>query len=144
MAELLGTHSYQLDPKGRISLPARFREALADGAFLTLGQDGCLYCFPRAEWEARAEEVRRAPLSDPDGRAYARMFFGSAEPVELDAQGRLVVPQRLRAQVGIRREVVVVGVFDRLEIWDREAHERYLEAYGGAYQAGTLYPGRRG
>ncbi len=144
MAELLGTHSYQLDPKGRISLPARFREALADGAFLTLGQDGCLYCFPRAEWEARAEEVRRAPLSDPDGRAYARMFFGSAEPVELDAQGRLVVPQRLRAQVGIRREVVVVGVFDRLEIWDREAHERYLEAYGGAYQAGTLYPGRHG
>lgn len=144
MAELLGTHSYQLDPKGRISLPARFREALADGAFLTLGQDGCLYCFPRAEWEARAEEVRRAPLSDPDGRAYARMFFGSAEPVELDTQGRLVVPQRLRAQVGIRREVVVVGVFDRLEIWDREAHERYLEAYGGAYQAGTLYPGRRG
>ena len=144
MAELLGTHSYQLDPKGRISLPARFREALADGAFLTLGQDGCLYCFPRAEWEARAEEVRRAPLSDPDGRAYARMFFGSAEPVELDAQGRLVVPQRLRAQVGISREVVVVGVFDRLEIWDREAHERYLEAYGGAYQAGTLYPGRQG
>ncbi|HWO69265.1 MAG TPA: division/cell wall cluster transcriptional repressor MraZ [Actinomycetota bacterium] len=144
MAELLGTHSYQLDPKGRISLPARFREALADGAFLTLGQDGCLYCFPRAEWEARAEEVRRAPLSDPDGRAYARMFFGSAEPVELDAQGRLVVPQRLRAQVGIRREVVVVGVFDRLEIWDREAHERYLDAYGGAYQAGTLYPGRQG
>ena len=144
MAELLGTHSYQLDPKGRISLPARFREALADGAFLTLGQDGCLYCFPRAEWEARAEEVRRAPLSDPDGRAYARMFFGSAEPVELDAQGRLVVPQRLRAQVGIGREVVVVGVFDRLEIWDREAHERYLDAYGGAYQAGTLYPGRQG
>jgi len=144
VAELLGTHSYQLDPKGRISLPARFREALADGAFLTLGQDGCLYCFPRAEWDARAEEVRRAPLSDPDGRAYARMFFGSAEPVELDAQGRLVVPQRLRAQVGIGREVVVVGVFDRLEIWDREAHQRYLETYGGAYQAGTLYPGRLG
>jgi MraZ protein len=144
VAELLGTHSYQLDPKGRISLPARFREALADGAFLTLGQDGCLYCFPRAEWEARAEEVRRAPLSDPDGRAYARMFFGSAEPVELDAQGRLVVPQRLRAQVGMGREVVVVGVFDRLEIWDREAYERYLDAYGGAYQAGTLHPGRQG
>ncbi len=144
MAELLGTHSYQLDPKGRISLPARFREALADGAYLTLGQDGCLFCFPRAEWEARATEVRSAPLSDAEGRAYARMFFGNAEPVELDAQGRLVVPQRLRAQVGIGKEVVVVGVHDRLEIWDREAYRRYVDTYGGAYQAGALYPRAQG
>ena len=138
MAELLGTHSYQLDPKGRISLPARFREAFADGAYLTLGQDGCLFCFPRAEWDERSSEVRAAPLSDTEGRAYSRMFFGNAEPVDLDAQGRLVVPQRLRLQVGIRKEVVVVGVQDRMEIWDKAAHERYVEAFGGAYQAGTL------
>ena len=144
MAELLGTHNYQLDPKGRISLPGRFREALADGAYLTLGQDGCLFCFPRAEWEDRSNEVRAAPLSDTEGRAYARMFFGNAEPVDLDSQGRLVVPQRLRQQVAIRKEVVVVGVQDRMEIWDREAHERYLDAFGGAYQAGTLYPRRPG
>ena len=144
MAELLGTHSYQLDPKGRISLPGRFREALADGAYLTLGQDGCLFCFPRAEWEDRSSEVRAAPLSDTEGRAYARMFFGNAESVDLDAQGRLVVPQRLRQQVDIGKEVVVVGVQDRMEIWDREAHERYLDAFGGAYQAGTLYPRRPG
>lgn len=142
MPELLGTHGYQLDPKGRISLPARFREAFADGAYLTLGQDGCLFCFPRGEWEDRSGEVRAAPLSDGEGRAYARMFFGNAEPVELDAQGRLVVPQRLRQQVGIRKEVVVVGVQDRMEIWDRETHERYLEAFGGAYRAGALYPRR--
>ena len=144
MPELLGTHGYQLDPKGRISLPARFREAFADGAYLTLGQDGCLFCFPRAEWDDRSVEIRAAPLSDGEGRAYARMFFGNAEPVELDAQGRLVVPVRLRQQVGIRKEVVVVGVQDRMEIWDREAHERYLDAFGGAYQAGTLYPRRPG
>ena len=72
MAELLGTHSYQLDPKGRISLPGRFREAFADGAVLTLGQDGCLFCFPRAEWTARAAEIRDLLLSDTEGRAYAR------------------------------------------------------------------------
>jgi MraZ protein len=144
VAELLGTHNYQLDPKGRISLPGRFREALADGAYLTLGQDGCLFCFPRVEWEDRRNEVRAAPLSDTEGRAYARMFFGNAEPVDLDAQGRLVVPQRLRQQVAIGKEVVVVGVQDRMEIWDREAHERYLDAFGGAYQAGTLYPRRPG
>jgi DNA-binding transcriptional regulator/RsmH inhibitor MraZ len=66
VAELLGTHSYQLDPKGRISLPARFRDAFADGAVLTLGQDGCLYCFPRAEWETRAVEVHGRPISDAE------------------------------------------------------------------------------
>ena len=143
MAELLGTHSYQLDPKGRISLPARFRDVLGDGAVLTLGQDGCLFCFPRAEWEQRASEVRDLPLSDAESRAYARMFFGKAEAVELDAQGRLLVPQRLRNEVGIRKEAVVVGVFDRMEIWDRETHERYEAGHGGAYQAGTLAPATR-
>ncbi len=143
VAELLGTHNYQLDPKGRISLPAKFREAFSDGAVLTLGQDGCLFCFPRAEWEVRSREVRERPLSDAEGRAYARMFFGKAEAVELDSQGRLLIPQRLRAQVGIRKEAVVLGVYDRMEIWDRDAHERYELAHGGAYQAGTLEPDAR-
>jgi MraZ protein len=140
VAELLGTHSYQLDPKGRITLPARFREALADGAVLTLGQDGCLFCFPRAEWDAQAAQVRGLPLSDAEGRAYARIFFGRAESMELDSQGRLVVPQRLRTEAGIRKEVVVLGVYDRMEIWDRASHERYESGHGGAYQAGTLAP----
>ncbi|MCI0633761.1 MAG: division/cell wall cluster transcriptional repressor MraZ [Actinobacteria bacterium] len=140
MAELLGTHRYQLDPKGRISLPARFRDVFAEGAVLTLGQDGCLFCFPRAEWTTRAAEVRGLPLSDPESRAYARMFFGKAEPVELDGQGRLLVPQRLRTEAGITKDAVVLGVFDRMEIWDREAHERFESAHAGAYQAGTLAP----
>lgn len=143
MAELLGTHSYQLDPKGRVSLPARFREAFADGAVLTLGQDGCLFCFPRAEWDARSAEVRSLPLSDASGRAYARMFFGKAEPVDIDGQGRLLIPRRLRAEAGIDEEAVVVGVYDRMEIWDRSAHERYEQVHAGAYQAGTLEPGTR-
>lgn len=143
MAELLGTHSYQLDPKGRISLPARFREAFAEGAVLTLGQDGCLFCFPRVEWEERAREVRAHPLPEAEARAYARMFFGKAEAVDLDSQGRLLIPQRLRNEVGIRKEAVVLGVFDRMEVWSREAHERYEQAHGGAYQAGTLEVGGR-
>jgi MraZ protein len=143
VAGLLGTHRYQLDPKGRISLPARFREAFVDGAVLTLGQDGCLFCFPRAEWEARATEVRNLPLSDPQGRAYARLFFGKAESVELDSQGRLVIPSRLRAEAQIQKEAVVLGVFDRMEIWDRQTHERYEAGHGGAYQAGTLAPAPR-
>ncbi len=144
MAELLGTHHYQLDPKGRISLPARFRGAFADGAVLTLGQDGCLFCFPRPEWDARAQEVRARPIANAESRAYARMFFGKAEPVELDAQGRLLIPTRLRAEVGIGREAVVVGVYDRMEVWDRAAHDQYEQAHGGAYQAGALDVGGTG
>ena len=88
MAELLGTHSYQLDPKGRVSLPAKFRAAFVDGCWITVGQDHCLYVFPRAEWERRSDEVASSPLSDRDGRAYSRMFFASSDESRLDGQGR--------------------------------------------------------
>lgn len=138
MAGLYGTHRYQLDPKGRVSLPKGFRQAFNDGAFLTAGFDGCVFAFPADEWERRIGEVKDRPLSDPQGRALGRMFFASAEAVELDSQGRLLVPQRLRKQSGIDREAVVVGVEDRMEIWDASAWERYLDVHEAAYRAGTL------
>ena len=144
MAELLGAHAYQLDPKGRLSLPARFREAFADGCWLTIGQDRCLFAFPRAEWERRAGEVASSPLSDTDGRAYQRLFFGNSEESRVDGQGRLTVPGRLRDAVGIGKEVVVVGVYDRMEIWDKATYERYEQAYSGAYANGSLEPRPRG
>lgn len=140
MAELLGTHSYSLDPKGRVSLPARFREAFDEGLWLTVGQDRCLYCFPRAEWQRRAAEVGASPLSDPDGRAFARLFFASADEVRLDGQGRVTIPQRLREAVGIGKDVVVLGVRDRMEIWDRVEFERYQDTHAAAYEQGSLEP----
>jgi MraZ protein len=140
VAELLGQHRYQLDAKGRMALPGKFREALADGVYLTLGQDGCLYAFPSEEWHRRSDEVRSRPLSGQEARAYARMFFGSAERVDLDNQGRLVIPQRLRAAIGLAREAVVVGVSERLDIWAADAWNRYEQQYGGAYAGGTLEP----
>ena len=140
MAELLGAHAYQLDPKGRLSLPARFREVFADGCWLTIGQDRCLFAFPRAEWDRRASEVASSPLSDADGRAYQRLFFGNSEETKVDGQGRLTVPGRLREVVGIGKEVVVVGVYDRMEIWDKATYERYEQAYAGAYTTGSLEP----
>jgi MraZ protein len=143
VSELLGTHSYSLDPKGRVSLPARFREAFADGVWLTIGQDGCLFCFPRAEWERRSDEVASSPLADAHGRAYARFFFGSSDEARLDAQGRVTIPQRLRESAGITKEVVVLGVRDRMEIWDRDAFERYRDDHAGAYRAGSLEPRRQ-
>lgn len=142
MAELLGTHSYQLDPKGRVSLPARFRAAFVDGCWITVGQDRCLYVFPRAEWSRRSEEVASSPLSDNDGRAYARLFFGSSDEVRVDGQGRVTIPQRLREAVDISKDVVVLGVRDRMEIWDRATYEDYVAGYADAYQAGSIDPRR--
>ena len=106
MAELLGTHSYSLDPKGRVSLPAKFREAFDEGLWLTMGQDRCLYCFPRAEWERRSSEVDAFALSDKDGRAFSRLFFSSADEVRLDGAGTrddpAAAPRRGRDQEGGR------------------------------------------
>ena len=76
------------------------------------------------------------------GRAYGRLFFGSSDEAKLDGQGRLTIPQRLRDRVGIHKEVVVLGVRDRMEIWDRTSYERYEAAHAGAYQAGALEPGK--
>ena len=142
MTELLGTHGYSLDPKGRVSLPQKFREAFSEGVWLTVGQDRCLYCFPKGEWDRRSLEVASSPLSDNDGRAYSRLFFGSSDEAKLDSQGRVTIPQRLREAVGIRKEVVVLGVRDRIEIWDRDTFDRYAADYAGPYQTGALIPRR--
>jgi MraZ protein len=140
VAELLGQHRYQLDAKGRIGLPGKFRESFSEGVYLTLGQDGCLFAFPREEWLRRSGEVRSRPLAAQESRAYARMFFGNAERVELDSQGRLVIPQKLRTQAGLGREAVVIGVSERLEIWASDAWERYEQVHAGAYSSGSLAP----
>jgi MraZ protein len=141
VAELLGQHRYQLDAKGRIALPTRFREPFADGAYLTLGQDGCLYVFPQAEFQRQSEEVRGLrPIATQASRDYARMFFGNADRADLDGQGRLTVPQRLRAQIGLQREAVVVGVYDHLEIWAGPAWDTYERDRTGAYSSGVLEP----
>ena len=140
MAELLGQHRYQLDAKGRIALPQKYRDEFAAGVYLTLGQDGCLFAYPGEEWARRSAEVRSAPIGGKEGRNYARMFFGNAERADLDGQGRLVIPQTLRARAGLSREVVVLGVGERLEIWEAEAWDREEQSLVGAYVAGTLRP----
>jgi MraZ protein len=142
VAELLGEHHYQMDPKGRISLPSKFREAFKAGVHLTLGQEGCLYAFSQDEWDRERRRVEERALADPQSRGYNRVFFGNAEHVDLDGQGRLVVPRRLRDKVRLGRDVAVVGVSDRLEIWPHEEWERYAESLEGSYQSGALAPPR--
>lgn len=138
MAELLGEHRYQMDPKGRISLPVKFRDAFKAGVHLTLGQEGCLYAFPPEEWTREKERVEERALANQSNRGYTRMFFGNAEHVDLDAQGRLVIPRRLREKVGLDRDVSVIGVSDRLEIWSTGEWDRYSEEQEASYRSGGL------
>ena len=129
----LGEFEHAIDEKNRLTLPARFREALAGGAVLTRGLDVCLDVFPRADWN-RLVEGRLAPL-DPfsrEARELKRFFFSGATDAELDKQGRVLVPPALLKHAGLGREVVVAGVHDHLEIWDRQAWRDHLAAVEGS------------
>jgi MraZ protein len=130
---LLGEYEHTIDEKNRLTLPARFRESFAAGIVLTRGMDGCLYAYPRSDWE-RLVEGRLEQL-DPfsrEGRLMQRFFFAGASETELDRQGRLIVPAHLIKQAGLRREVVVAGVRDHLELWDRDAWREHLKEVEGS------------
>ncbi len=121
----LGTHTPKLDDKGRLFLPAKYREEVAGGVVLTKGQERCLYVFTADGFAARAEQLQAAPLSARAARDYGRQFFGSASDEVPDKQGRITVPPALRAYAGLTRDVVVVGANTRFEIWDEAAWRAY-------------------
>ncbi len=130
---LLGAHEHTIDDKNRLTLPAKFRQAFSDGVVVTRGLDRCLYAYRREDW-ARLVESRLATL-DPlgkEGRQMHRYFFSSATEADLDKQGRVMLPSPLIEYAGLGREVVVAGVHDRLEIWDRESWRRELEQIEGS------------
>jgi MraZ protein len=122
----LGTHSPRLDEKGRLFLPAKYREELAGGVVITKGQERCLYVFPAAEFARITESLRATPVTSKAVRDYSRVFFASAFDTEPDKQGRVTIPQGLREYAGLRRECVVIGANTRLEIWDNTAWAAYL------------------
>ncbi|MGO1049865.1 division/cell wall cluster transcriptional repressor MraZ [Crossiella sp. CA198] len=123
----LGTHSPKLDDKGRLTLPAKFRDALAGGLMLTKGQDHCLFVFPRAEFEQMARKVAEAPFTNEAVRAYQRYLFAGTDEQRPDSQGRISITPELRRYASLTKECVVIGAINRLEIWDATAWERYLE-----------------
>ena len=129
----LGRYAHNLDAKGRLAIPARYREALAEGVVLTRGIDRCLALYPMAAWRPLAEKVAALPLTDADTRNFRRLVFAEAADLNLDAQGRILVPPDLRRYAGIEREALVVGVDTSLEIWSPErwaAVESSLDADG--------------
>ena len=124
----LGTHSPRLDDKGRLILPAKFRDELAEGLVITKGQERCLFVFPIAEFAQIAEQLRAAPMTHKAARAYSRVFFASASDEVPDKQGRITIPPHLREYAGLNRDCVVIGASTRVEIWDKQSWDEYLAA----------------
>ena len=121
----LGTHHPRLDEKGRLVLPARWRDELADGLVITKGQERCLYVFTRAEFSERAAALQAAPLTAKKARDYGRVLFASAADDVPDKQGRITIPPPLRDYAGLDRECTVIGANTRAEIWDAAAWSAY-------------------
>jgi len=122
----LGSHSPRLDDKGRITLPAKFREELEGGLVITKGQERCLYVFPMAEFTRISESLRTAPVTAKALRDYSRVFFASASDDTPDRQGRVTIPAALREYAGLSGRCVVNGANTRVEIWDADRWETYL------------------
>ncbi len=122
----LGTHTPKLDDKGRLILPARFREAMADGVVLTRGQEKCLYAYPAAEFTRVHEQLRTAPLTSRQARDFSRVLLSGASDEVPDRQGRITVPPALRRYASLDRDCAVIGAGARVEVWDATAWDSYL------------------
>ena len=139
----LGTHTPRLDDKGRLFLPAKFRERLASGLVVTRGQERCLYVFPMDEFVRVAETMRNAPVTSKAVRDYLRVFLSGASDEIPDKQGRVTVPSTLREYAGLNRDCTVIGAGSRVELWDTNAWNTYLASTEQAFadQAEEVIPG---
>lgn len=121
----LGEYKHNLDIKGRMAIPAKFRDKLTAGAIITRGIDNCLFVFANAEWEVLAQKLIALPLAQANSRAFVRLMLAGASDVEIDNQGRILIPDYLRKYAGLKKEVVVAGLYNRIEVWDEAAWQSY-------------------
>lgn len=122
---LLGEYKHNLDQKGRVAIPAKFRERLKSGAIITRGLDKCLFAFETKEWETLSKKITALPIAQADSRAFTRLMFSGAADVEFDSQGRILIPENLRNYADLKKEVVISGLYNRIEIWDKDEWEKY-------------------
>ena len=120
----MGEYNHTIDAKGRLIIPAKFRETLGEEFILTKGLDGCLSIYPMDEWESFEEKLKALPLTDKNARAFLRFFVAGATSCELDRQGRILIPSALREFAGLEKEVVLTGNLTRIEVWSKE---RWIE-----------------
>lgn len=117
---LMGKYQNSIDEKGRMIVPAKYREELGGTCVLTRGIDHCLYIYPITEWEKFMTKLSKLPTSDPNARAFVRHFYANATECEIDKQGRIGINQELREYAGLEKELVTVGILDKIEIWNKE------------------------
>ncbi len=121
----IGEYQHSLDAKGRMAVPAKFRGQLGSGAIITRGLDRCLFIFAASEWESLAKKVNELSIFKSDSRGIARFLMSGATEAEFDAQGRVLIPSSLREYAGLKKDAVVAGVFNRIEVWDTDAWKGY-------------------
>lgn len=130
----LGEYQHSLDPKGRIIVPAKFREELGSKFVATKGLDNCIFLYPLGEWQVLEEKLRSLPFTRADVRSFARFFFSGASELEMDKQGRIVLPPNLRDYAGINRDLMVIGVGARVEIWSNQSWEQYNQSAESSFE----------
>ncbi len=121
----IGEFNHTVDSKGRVNIPSKFREQLNDTFYITKGLDECLFVFPQSEWKVYEEKLKSLPLTNRSARAFVRTFFAGATECSFDKQGRITLPQVLREHASLEKNVKVIGVGTRVEIWSDAVWEEY-------------------
>lgn len=121
----IGEYNHTIDDKGRLAIPSKFRVQLAQGAVVTRGLDNCLFLYPKAEWDKMAEKLANLPLTQANARAFARLMLAGAMDVDIDKQGRVVLPAYLRQYASVENQAVVAGLYNRIEVWNEAAWREY-------------------
>lgn len=122
---LIGEYSHTIDEKRRVAIPSKFRKELGKEAVITRGLDNCLFVFPEKEWNELSEKLKNLPLGQRDARGFIRLILAGAMDVAFDSLGRILVPDYLKEYAHLKKQVVVTGVLNRLEIWDQESWNAY-------------------
>lgn len=131
---MMGEYSHALDDKGRIIIPAKLRDALGEGFVITKGLDGCLFIFPMAEWNQVQDRVKGLPMTNANARAFSRFLLAGAQDVVVDKQFRVTLPPRLREHAGIVKDVVFLGMGNRVELWAADRWEQYQKESDLSYE----------
>jgi len=121
----IGEYSHNLDEKGRVAVPKKFRLDLKQGAVVTRGLDNCLFLYTKKEWQKLAEKLANLPFAPANTRAFARLMLAGAMDVNMDKQGRIILPDYLREFAGLKKEIIVAGLYSRLELWNATKWNEY-------------------
>ena len=126
----IGEYSHAIDDKGRVAVPAKFRNMLQNGAVVTRGLDNCLFLYAKEEWQKLAEQISASPINKANSRAFSRFMLAGAMEAEFDRQGRILLPEYLRTHAGLRKNVILAGLYNRIEIWDEGSWQKYSKVTG--------------